>query len=285
MAGKFSSEAKVGIFVVITVASLILLSIRINRHGFSLNESRTLYVNMDQASGVLKRTPVEYAGIRVGFVEAIDLVGAKARLTVKIDPKVPVYQDSYVGLANRGILGEKILFISGGGKEPEVPDNGIIEAKGGNGGLDEAFKNFNEVAAAIKDLIKGGQGKPSLNDIIGNVTDISEDLRTLVRGNKKELNDIVKNVGDFAKMLNDGDLKQIVVNLKTTSETMKSFVKDANPELRDVVKDFKMVMAKIDDTVSSLNRVVAKVERGEGTVGKLLNDETTVNKVNDTLDG
>src|SRR5436309_190168 len=122
MAAKFSSEAKVGIFVVITVAALVYLSVRINRHGFSLNESKTLYVNMDQASGVLKRTPVEYAGIRVGYVESIDLVGGKARVTVKLDPRVPVYQDSYVALSNRGILGEKILAISGGGREPEVAD-------------------------------------------------------------------------------------------------------------------------------------------------------------------
>lgn len=285
MAQKFGTEAKVGIFVVVTVAALVWLSVRINRHGFSLRESKTLYVTMDQASGVLKRTPVEFAGIRVGFVESIDLISGKARLTVKIDPKIPVYQDSFITLANRGILGEKIIAISGGGREPEIPDGGSVETKGGNGGIDEAFRNFNELAAAIKDLVKGGQGKPSLNDIIANVTDISEDLRSLVHGNKQQLGDIVKNVGEFTKMLNDGDVKQIVVNLKTSSETLKAFVKDANPELRDVVQEFKTVMAKIDDTVSSLNRVVAKVERGEGTIGKLLSDETTVNKVNDTLDG
>src|SRR5438309_1087948 len=127
MAQRFSSEAKVGIFVVITVIGLIWLSIRINRHGFSLKESKTIYVNMDQASGVLKRTSVEYAGIRVGYIEAIDLVGGKARLTVKIDPRVPVYYDSFITLSNRGILGEKILSISGGGREPEVPDGGSVD--------------------------------------------------------------------------------------------------------------------------------------------------------------
>jgi phospholipid/cholesterol/gamma-HCH transport system substrate-binding protein len=285
MLGKFATEAKVGVFVVITVVALVWLSVRINRHGFSLSESKTIYVVMDQASGVMKRTPVEFAGIRVGFVEGVDLISGKARLTLKVDPRIPIYYDSFITLANRGILGEKIIAISGGGREPEIPDGGTVETKGGSGGIDEAFRNFNELASAIKDLVKGGQGKPSLNDIIANVTDISEDLRQLVRGNKKELSDIVQNVNGFTKMLNDGDIKQIVVNLKTSSETLKEFVKDANPELRDVVKDFKTVMAKIDDTVSSLNRVVAKVERGEGTIGKLLSDETTVNKVNETLDG
>src|ERR1043166_7324219 len=100
---KFSSEAKVGIFVFVTVAALVWLSVRINRHGFSLHESKTIYVLMDQASGILKRTPVEYAGIRVGYVESIELVNGRARITVKIDPRVPIYQDSSVTLGNRGI--------------------------------------------------------------------------------------------------------------------------------------------------------------------------------------
>jgi phospholipid/cholesterol/gamma-HCH transport system substrate-binding protein len=244
MSFRFSSEAKVGIFVAITIAGLIWLSVRINRHGFSLKESKTLYIVMDQASGVLKQTPVEFAGIWVGYVSSIDLMGGKARMMVKIDPKVPVYQDSQAILSNRGILGEKIISLSGGGREPEIAEGGVIVSQGGHGGIDEAFRNFNEVAAAIKDLIKGGQGRPSLNDIIANVTDVSEDLRTLVRGNRKELGDIIKNVNEFTKMLNEGEIKQIIVNLKGTSETLKTFVADANPQLRDVVKDFKSVIRR-----------------------------------------
>lgn len=279
------TEIKVGIFVLLTVIGLVYLSVRINSKGFSLKGQKTLYINFESASGLLLRTPVEYAGIRVGYVSAIDLEGTKARVTIKIDPKIHVYEDSEVGLHNRGILGEKILAIKYGGKKPELLDGGSIDAQATGGGIDDAFRNFNEIAEAVKDLIKGGDGKPSLRDIISNVTEVSEDLRSLVRDNRRDLNDIVKNVNGVTKMLNDGDLKEIIVNLRDASSNIKSFVSAADPQLRDAVSNFKGVMTKIDDTVATLNRVVAKVERGEGTLGKLLNDETTVNKVNDTLDG
>jgi len=285
MAFKFGPEAKVGVFVLVTVCALVWLSIRINKSGFSLDKSKTIYIVFENASGILARTPVEYAGIRVGRVNSIKLDNGKARVEVQLDPSVPVFKDSYIALANRGILGEKIITISGGGNEPEVGPDGTISAASSGGGFDDALRNFNEVAQSVKDLIKGGQGKPSLKDIISNVTDITEDLRTLVRSNKKDLNNVIKNVHDFTEMLNNGDLREIISNLKTTSRTIQTFVKDANPQLKDVVHDFRGVMAKIDDTVTSLNRIVAKVERGEGTVGKLLSDDTTVNKVNDTLDG
>ncbi len=281
----FPTEAKVGIFVIITVAALVYLSVRITRAGFSLDKTKTLYVNFANASGILQRTPVEFAGIRVGFVKKIELVERKARLELELDPRVPVYQDTRVAMSARGILGEKIIVISGGGNLPEVPDGGLIDAAGGGGTFEDAMNNFNEIADAVKDLIRGGEGKPSLKDVVVNMSDITEDLRTLIRGNRKNMEDIVNNVNRFTTMLNDGDLKDIISNLKYSSETLKTFVHDANPQLKDVVKDFKGVMTKIDNTVDSLNRVMARVERGEGTLGKLLSDDTTVNKVNDTLDG
>jgi len=283
--GKFPVEAKVGIFVAVAIAGLIYLTTQINRSGFSFSGHKTITAIFSNASGLLPRTSIEYAGIRVGMVDRIYLEDGKAKVVMKLNPDTLVYQDSVVALRSRGILGEKIITIAGGGALPEVPDGGSIEAQSTGGDFDTAMQNFNEVAEAVKDLLKGGAGKPSIQDILGNVTEITEDLKTLVKGNRQDLNEIVKNVHDFTSMLNDGNLKETVGNLKTTSEMIKSFVQTADPQLKDVVKDFSVVMEKINATVDSLNRIVAKVERGEGTVGKLLNDETTVNKVNDTLDG
>ncbi len=285
MRAHFPTEAKVGIFVIVTVLALAYLTIRINKTGFSLSKSKTIYAVFDDASGLLPRTPVEFAGIRVGTVNSIELIDGKARVEILLRSNVPIYQDSIVSLQNRGLLGEKIVTISGGGAMAEIPDGGVIVAQGSGRGFEDAIRNFNDVASAIRDLIKGGEGRPSLKDIVNNITDVTDDLRTVVRGNRKQLDEIIDDVHTFASMLNDGDLKLIIQNLKTTSETIKTFVADANPQLRDVVGDFKAVMAKVDTTVESLNRIVSRVERGEGTVGKLLSDETTVNKVNDTLDG
>lgn len=281
----FSTEAKVGIFVILTVSAIAYLTIRMNRGTITLERAKHIYVVFSDASGVLTRTPVEFAGIRVGKVEGIELLNGKARVNMSLDPRVPLFGDTVVMLKNRGILGEKIVTIEGGGREAEVPDGGTMMAQGNSGDFDKAIQNFNEVAQGIRDLIKGGEGKPSLRDIVSNVTDISEDLRSLIRANRKNLDDIVKNAHDVTATLNNGDLKQIIENLKTTSDTIHSFVSSADPQLRDVVKDFKNVMGKVDGTVDSLNRIVGKIDRGEGTLGKLLSDETTVNKVNDTLDG
>jgi len=282
---KFPVEAKVGIFVALAIAGLVYLTTQINRSGLSFGSQKSVTMIFSNASGLLPRTSVEYAGIRVGLVDKIYLENGKAQVAVRIGKDVLLYQDSAVALRSRGILGEKIITIFGGGNLPLVPEGGSIEAQSTAGDFDTAMQNFNDVAEAVKDLLKGGEGKPSLRDIISNTTELTEDLKTLVKGNRQDINDIVKNVSKFTGMLNDGDLKQTIDNLKVTSEMIKKFVEDADPQLKDVVKDFSGVMAKLDNTVDSLNRIVAKVDRGEGTIGKLLNDDSTVNKVNDALDG
>jgi phospholipid/cholesterol/gamma-HCH transport system substrate-binding protein len=281
----FAVEAKVGIFAILVLSGLIYLTTQINRSGFSFGGSKTLIVTFSDVSGLLPRTSVELSGIRVGSVDQIYLQNGKAYVVTKIDKNAAVYQDSVAALRGRGILGEKIIAIVGGGSLPPVPDGGTLEGISQSGDFDTAMRNFNEVAEAIKGFLKGEEGKPSIQQVINNMHTVSEDLKDLVQTNREGFNDIVKNVHTFSKMLNDGNLKEVVASLKSTSEMIQGFVEDADPQLRDVVHDFKGVVTKINGTVESLNRIVAKVERGEGTLGKLLSDETTVNKVNDTLDG
>jgi phospholipid/cholesterol/gamma-HCH transport system substrate-binding protein len=278
-------EAKVGVFVVIVLIGLAYLTTQINRSGFSFKRYKTINMIFSNATGILPRSAVELAGIRVGMVDEIKLVNGKALVVTKLEENVPLFEDSVVALKSRGILGEKVISISGGGALPEVPNGGTVNAYSSSGDFDSAMQNFNEIAEVIKDFLKGGDGKPSLQDVMGNMADVTEDLKFLIQSNRQDLNEIVKNIHGFSKTMNSEDLKSIVENLRTSSEMIKSFVETADPKLNDVVNDFSGVMAKINQTVDSLNRVVAKVDRGEGTLGKLLNDETTVNKVNDTLDG
>ena len=62
---------------------------------------------------------------------------------------------------------------------------------------------------------------------------------------------------------------------------------DVADSMKDTLgKNGQVTMAAehLNKSMESLDKILSKVERGEGTVGKLLNDDTTVNKMNDTLD-
>jgi len=264
-AKKFPTEAKVGIFVILTIIGLAYLSIRINRTGIFFKGSRAAYIIFDDASGLVTQTPVEFSGVRVGYIDEIELINQKARVKIQIDSTIKLYEDTIVILNNRGILGEKIISISDGGRLPELKDGGTLIAASSGADFDKAVQSINELADGLKDLIKGGEGKPSLKDIIENVTLITDDVRDLIRGNHENLDRIIK-------------------SLDSASGDVRDFM-DGAGDLKEVGKDFKGVMSNLDESVSSLNRILAKVEAGEGTVGKLLTDDSTVNKVDEALDG
>ena len=262
---KFPTEAKVGLFVILTIISLAYLSIRINRTGIFFKGARTAYIIFEDVSGLVTQTPVEFSGVRVGYIEEIELINQKARVTVHVDSTIKLYEDTQVTLSNRGILGEKIISISDGGDSPELEEGGTLIAISEGADFDKAVKNINNLAEGLNEIIRGDEGEPSLKNIIENVTMITDDVRDLVGGNVENLDRIIK-------------------NLDSAAGNVKDFM-DGAGDMSQVGKNFGVVMAKLDDSVSSLNRILIRVEAGEGTVGKLLSDDSTINKVDDALDG
>lgn len=266
---KLTPEIKVGLFILFVILGLGYLSTQIASTGFGFKKFDHYDLYFDNVSGLLIRTPVEFNGIRVGYVEKIGISDGKTprvKVRISVNEGLRIYEDSVVSLQSRGLLGEKIIMISGGGAAARIPPGGLIENTQGSAGFEEAVGNFSEVAQSIKEFIKGGNGKPSIQDIVSNTTDITEELREAIRGKR-------------------GDLEQIVGNIKEVSTAMKDFMKSNDPNKPSGLENLKATMEKLDRTVASLQEVVNRVERGEGTLGKLLTDDTTVNKVNDALDG
>lgn len=266
---KLTPEVKVGAFLLAVIVGLAVLTTQINQNGFSLEPESKYDLYFENVSGLLERTPVEFAGIRVGHVESIKMVDSgqrRARVRVSLDPDVKIYEDSYVGLQTRGLLGEKIIMIEGGGNGKLIPPGGVFENTRGAAGFEDAVKDFSEVAEAIKDFIKGGQGKPSLQDIIENTTTITEDVKLMLKERK-------------------GDINALVTNLRTVSDTIRQFVQSDDPSTQSALEKLDATMDKLDQASASLTNIMAKVERGEGTIGKLLSDDSTVNKMNDALEG
>ena len=74
-------------------------------------QAYTVFVRMADASGIAKQSQVRIAGIGVGRVDTIRLEGGKARLDLKINSDVPLYDDAAVIKASASLLGEYYVAI------------------------------------------------------------------------------------------------------------------------------------------------------------------------------
>ncbi len=312
-----SREAKVGIFVVVGLVILIYFTFRVSKWGGIGEKGYKLTVDFESAAGLEPKANVKMAGVPVGKVEEIRLVGNRARLVLRIDEGVRIPIDSVASIQTQGLLGEKYVEIYPGSRTEQVlPPGGRIANTQPPLNLDELVRKLSMIADDVKrftDSLAGSfgteEGKQALAEILRNVRDASSVLAKVTTGNEDRLNRILANIDALSAELkeisstNKEDLRATIANLRAFSQTLKeetpglarnledmgkqvSTVFGENREnIRESITSLKSASAKLDNTLDAAEKVMAKIERGEGTLGMLLNDNTAHTSLTDTLEG
>lgn len=259
-------EMKVGLFVIAMLGGLIFLTTQISRSGFTFKDLNTYHIYFDNSSGLLSNSPVEYEGFRVGHAEEIKLENSQIRVKIRVSPDVKIYTDSKVYLQARGLLGEKIIQIEGGGEGDLVPDGGKIMAENKAQSFEDVVENMNDLISSVKEMVKGTPGKNSIQDIIDNTADATRSIRRMLKEK-------------------DEDMSKIVTNMRVITDSLRGVMEATGPNDKTLSQSVRDTIEKIDRVASNLDAITSRIERGEGTVGKLLKDEKTAEKINDALDG
>jgi len=312
-----SREAKVGIFVVLGLVILTYFTFRVSKWGGIGEKGYKITVDFETAAGLEPKANVKMAGVPVGKVEEIKLEGDRARLVLRIDKEVHIPVDSMASIQTQGLLGEKYVeILPGKQKERMLPAGGRIANTQPPLNLDEVIRKLSLISDDVKrftttlaDTIGTEEGKKALTEIIRNVREASVVLRNVATGNEDRLNRILANIdrlsGDLKDIssANKENLRVAIANLRDFSQTLKEqtpglakkleamgdqvsgVIGENRENIRESIANFKQASAKLDNTLSSAEKVLAKIERGEGTLGKLVNDNTTVGSLNDTLEG
>ena len=108
---SISTEAKVGLFVLVAFIILGYMSFRVGEHGFGLKKGYLVNVVFDNATGLARDASVQIAGVEVGRVEEISLRNGKALVTMRMLPSVKLEKDVEAKIKSYGILGDKYVDI------------------------------------------------------------------------------------------------------------------------------------------------------------------------------
>lgn len=261
-------EIIVGIFGILTFLAIVYMSREVGDAPFVKAKGVGYNAYFDAVTGLIPKSPVEIAGIQVGFVESINLENARARLVVKVDPKIPIYEDAVISIRSRGILGDHFVAIQPGTTGKRILRDGDLinsAAQGGELGslmdtMQEAATNMRDLTKTVNAIIQEQNEKRSFQRIFENVDNMTTRLNDLIEGNAESMQAIVENMRDV-------------------SVSLKAFV-DSNVNERLTESSIRL-----EKTLTAMQQIVEKVNRGEGTVGKLINDDTTVEKLNAALTG
>ncbi len=267
---KLSREVKTGILVLVGILAAIM--------GFSylkassiFDKSRTFYAVYDHVGGLQTGTQVSLNGLVVGNVTSIRFKDESGKLLVTfvVNNDFEFSENSKVELFDTGIIGGKGLQIIpafDGAPNAQAGDTLVSSTRPGltelvqqnltplQMSLESTFSDADTLLTNINSILDNRtkrelqQSIAGLNQLIGTFQGSASKLNTLLSENGEELDSSLKNINT------------ITTNFSKISDSL------ANAGLGKTMND-------LQSTVSSLNEVLGKIERGEGSLGKMANDK------------
>ena len=266
------AEIKVGLFVLAGIIILTYMSVKVGKFDFGRKKGYEIFAYFDNASGLNIDVPVEIAGIEVGRVEDIGLERRKAKITMRIAPDTSIPSDSKAFIRTKGVLGDKFIqIIPGKPESPPIKDGERIVDTYTPTDIDQLINRIAEVALDIRkvsrslgNVLGGKEGEDKMRQILDNITTSTASLNRIIEDNEKRISSLLINFSEFSKDIRD--------------------VSHANKEyINRIVIDIKETTTQLKEAVEAFSMIAKKIERGEGTLGRLIHDTTTIEDLNETL--
>ena len=255
-------ELRVGIFVILGLAGFFVVLFTMTSPG-SFRGRYTVLTVVDDAQGMRRGDAVQMRGVNVGRVRGFDLgreTGVQLSLEIEGDWRIPV--GSRTEVISQGFLGGKVVsIITGPG--PGFLEPGVLLPGESVGGVLEVASGMADVAA---DVLVRAQAVLSDSTIAGTGAAILA-LRDLLN----EAQDMTDGWAAEARAVLE-DLKQSAANVEgiTGAEEWLNTLASAESTLATLER----TSVTLEQSSASLNSILGRIERGEGTLGKLLADDS-----------
>ena len=199
MAQRWTLEIKVGAFIVLGMALLITFIFAIGDLSTIFQPGYHLRVLFDSANGITDGSPVQYAGVEVGKVQAVQLrhpthqADAKVQLVVVLPSTVTVRTDDIASISTFGLLGEKYLELTPGPGAGTVlgPDGELLGKPPVS--TEHVIERSNEVLTELKQTLQG------INTLVGD-----PEARIYLKEALQEARDATRNWKALGERLNVG---------------------------------------------------------------------------------
>jgi len=288
---RATTAVKVGVFAVVMVTAGFFIYRFVTKSAGS-GKGYVVYALMNDAAGIARHSQVRMAGIPIGSIKSVRLEGNKARIDIRIDPDVDLYEDASVTKVASSLLGEYYLSISGGTEGKKKLADGdriliVIEAQT----TDQLMRELADIARDVKAVshslaqtVGTDKGKEDIRATLANLAQVTEALNETVRENRQSIRNILVTIENVT---NKGapELEKILENVRVTTAEVRELVgksgegqKDPG-EVRQIIEKVNRASESLESALKNIDEVSGRLERGEGTLGRLSKDEKLINEV------
>lgn len=291
---EVSRAAKVGGMAVVLSGAVYFGYQFISRD--SGTSGHRVYAYLPDVTGVAPHSRVMVSGIQVGVVDRIWLDEGRARVDIKMMPDAPLYDDAAIGKRAASLIGESFIVLAPGTEgRPEIPDGGQItryiqepSLESLQGQLSEILVDVKAVTNSLKETVGSDKGQEDIAKILENLAQTTEALNQTVRENRESVKATLANVNAIT-----GDarpqIQAILENVRVVTQDVRGFTQQGAPgapgepgkpgEIRTTLERIDRASASLESALGHADNIAARIDRGEGTVGRLMKDEQLVDEV------
>lgn len=268
---KWTTEFKVGLFVLAAVV-LVVVGWAWSVDGVRPDEqSYRLLMNVGTSDGLWEGSQVRLAGVEVGSVDEISIAGGHAELTLKIRAAYQLPADSEAELKASGLLGDLFVRVYPGTADVMLKDMDRIKTRSEPADIDKITKNLEKISediaaitSVLRQVAENDSNRQHVESTLANADQLTEILREIAAGNKQ-------------------DIAAIVQSVRRLSEALEGHVDDISGNVNEEVDKLKELTDQLNEAASDMTSITGKIDRGEGTIGALVNDDETIDALNDTI--
>ena len=259
----------VGVFVIVAVIAFFWLIFKFGDLPVLVSEIKSYEVKIQfpSAPGVQKDTPVRFCGYQIGTVT---------------DVKPPnILQDRNT----KQWYHQTLVIMSIENQFKDIPD--VVDAKLMTRGLGSSYIELSIPPVDVREgkflvegsLLQGSSGVTSeffpeetqkkLDELITGISSFVKNSNDVIGDaeNKANLKAALANLSDASQQASDA-----IRQLKEAAATGKTMLQNADTRTAQLTTSLVTTSDKMGEVMTHLESVLEKIDNGEGTAGKLVND-------------
>jgi phospholipid/cholesterol/gamma-HCH transport system substrate-binding protein len=277
---QYSSEIKVGIAIVIAVA-VFFAGLRFFQDLPIFRDSYTMQAQFEDAGGIVSGNPVRMKGVSIGTVQSVvlDQETQLVEVRFRVNEGVQIPEGSYAEVTGFSALsGVRLSIVPGPSSNPALPPNAtlseppkgdILERLSDQAPVlatkaDSVLTNTNTVVRALGEQVDNPQS--DLRQLLSTLTQTARNLQTMTEGEDAALRATVRNLEAIS-----ADLERFT---GTDTDTLEANnMGKTMARLNRSITRLDTTLARLESTTANLSEVSRKMNEGEGTIGRLVNDD------------
>jgi phospholipid/cholesterol/gamma-HCH transport system substrate-binding protein len=275
---KLSNEVKLGMAIFAAVIVFVGGVIYLRGVDFQRREY-TLTILYGNVNGLQEGNPITIAGLAVGKVEELKLMGTAIAVKVQIQNKVQFPVDSKAYIKSSSLMGGKLIAITPG-IESGVLRNGDTLTGSYEADLTELTSTLAPISSNVLGILErvnttfDEKTRRNIQGILADVNRSSTELERIIRNEGQRLDFAIGNFAAFSS-----NLSRFAMNLDSIALSQRTNLDTSMATIRIVTYNLQQASENLRSTTQSLDVVLNKIQKGQGTLGKLVHEERLYNDI------